>query len=355
MKKIVLSLMLAVSLAACGEKTESPKENEKPVVKIGVSLPLSGPMAYVGKVLKTTVSLVEKDLSDEIRNEYEFIIEDNSFDTKRAAMINNKFFNNDKVDAILDVGSKVGLITYPLADKNKVIHISLATEKAVAKGAYSFINWAQPSDTAKKMVDKILKDKINNIVIFTQEDQAMVAISDELKRGFENNNIKYIEKKNNHGEKDFNTVLNDLMLFEPQLFILLEYTPSINVLIKRIKEMNFSAQVTSVETFGYMDNKEDIEGLWYSDAPDIKNEYRDKFIRHNKSENTYGVGYIYDSLNMLVQAFENATDNNVLEAFKNIKKYEGVVGTLEQDEQGVIHSQAVIKKIVNGQPVVVEE
>ncbi len=355
MKKGLLGLVLALSLVACGEKTEAPNENEKPVVKIGISLPLSGSMADVGKVLKTTVSLVEKDLSQKTRNKYEFIIEDNAFDAKRAAMVNNKFFNKDKVDAILDVGSKVGLITSPLADNNKVIHISLATEKAVAKGSYNFINWTQPSDTTKKMVDKILKDKINNVVIFTQEDQAMIAISDELKKEFTNNNVKYIEKKNNHGEKDFNMVLNDLMSFEPQLFILLEYSPSINVLLKRIKEMNFTAQVSSVETFGYIENKEDIEGLWYSDAPDIKSEYRDKFVRHNKSENTYGVGYIYDSLNMLVEAFENATNDNVLEAFKNIKKYEGVVGVLEQDEQGAIHSPAVIKKIINGQPVVVEE
>ena len=138
MKKIVLSLLMATSLVACGEKAEAPKENAKPVVKIGISLPLSGPMADVGKVFKSTVSLAKKDLPQNTRNKYEFIIEDNAFDTKRAAMVNNKFFNNDKVNAILDVGSKVGLLTAPVANDNKVIHIGLAAEKAIIKENYNF-------------------------------------------------------------------------------------------------------------------------------------------------------------------------------------------------------------------------
>ena len=355
MKKIVLLLMLAVSLAACGDKAEAPKENEKPVVKIGVSLPLSGIMADTGNVLKTTVSLAEKDLPKDTRNKYEFIIEDNAFDTKRAAMINNKFLNKDKVGAIMDLGSKIGLMTAPLATSNKIVHIGIAAEKDIAKEEYSFTNWTQPAGMAKRMTDKILKDKINNVVIFVTLDQGMMAISEELKKEFENNNIKYIEKKNNQGEKDFNTILASLMSFEPQLFVLLEYSPSINILIKRIREMEFSSQITSIETFGYMEDKKDIEGLWFVDAPDIKKEHYKRFVEHNKSESIYAVGFIYDSLNMLIMAFENAIDGNVLKAFKDIKKYEGVLGTLEQDEQGVIHTKAVVKKIINGQPVEVEE
>ncbi len=35
MKKFLLSIMIATALTACGEKAETPKENGKPVVKIG--------------------------------------------------------------------------------------------------------------------------------------------------------------------------------------------------------------------------------------------------------------------------------------------------------------------------------
>jgi len=57
MKKFILSIMLATALTACGEKAETPKENEKPVVKIGASLPLTGNMAHIGVSAQKSLSL----------------------------------------------------------------------------------------------------------------------------------------------------------------------------------------------------------------------------------------------------------------------------------------------------------
>ena len=48
MKKYLLGLCLVLALVGCGEKKEAPKDVEKPTIKIGAQLPLSGEYARIG-------------------------------------------------------------------------------------------------------------------------------------------------------------------------------------------------------------------------------------------------------------------------------------------------------------------
>ena len=43
------------------------------------------------------------------------------------------------------------------------------------------------------------------------------------------------------------------------------------------------------------------------------------------------------------------------EQLLKIKEYDGVVGMVYQDENGIFNSNAVLKKVINGKPVVVKE
>ena len=58
MKKVLLGLLLVFGLTACGEKTEAPKENTKPVVKIGAIFPLSGDSAEAGNDLNNIIMVL---------------------------------------------------------------------------------------------------------------------------------------------------------------------------------------------------------------------------------------------------------------------------------------------------------
>ena len=64
MKKLVLSLLMATALTACGDESgdkNKTEANAKPVVKIGASLPLSGDMTETGKNLQAAMSLAFQD------------------------------------------------------------------------------------------------------------------------------------------------------------------------------------------------------------------------------------------------------------------------------------------------------
>ena len=65
MKKVLFSLMMAVVLTACGEKTETPKENTKPVVKIGAIFPLSGDSAESGEYARDALIMAMEDAKNQ--------------------------------------------------------------------------------------------------------------------------------------------------------------------------------------------------------------------------------------------------------------------------------------------------
>ena len=129
-----------------------------------------------------------------------------------------------------------------------------------------------------------------------------------------------------------------------------------DIILKRLKETKNTVPVTSVEAFNLLDDKNIIEGYWYIDAAELRPEHVDKFVAHNKSENTYSVGNTYDAIMLIVRAFENAeTKETAIDELLKIKEYDGTVGTVYQDETGIFNSNAVVKKVINGKPIVVKD
>jgi hypothetical protein len=62
---------------------------------------------------------------------------------------------------------------------------------------------------------------------------------------------------------------------------------------------------------------------------------------------TPGVGHAYDSVMMLVQAFDAGTRENAAAALRSISGYPGVIGPLNVKPDGIIWSQASVKVIRN--------
>ena len=102
MKKVLLSLLMATSLVACGEKTEAPKENEKPVVKIGATLPLSGGFAETGVLSQQAMQMaLDKWKAKDTKYDYQLFVEDDVSEPKKAVLNAQNFINTKKVQAIM--------------------------------------------------------------------------------------------------------------------------------------------------------------------------------------------------------------------------------------------------------------
>jgi branched-chain amino acid transport system substrate-binding protein len=203
---VVLVLILA---AFNSQPTGNVVKDSRPVIKIGVSAPLSGGVAFIGEGMKNSFELALDEInSKDTKFKYELIYEDDAMDPKKASTIAQKFINVDKVDALITISSGPGNVVAPLAQENKILHVSSASDSNVAKGEYNFLHWTPPTEENRVLVEELQRRKITKIAIMEQNQQGVVAIVDDLKKKLDGTNIEIVsEEKFNFGETDFKTML----------------------------------------------------------------------------------------------------------------------------------------------------
>ncbi|MBE6468283.1 MAG: ABC transporter substrate-binding protein [Alphaproteobacteria bacterium] len=358
MKKIALSLILVLSLAACGDKTETPKENTKPVVKIGVMLPLSGDNAIIGKALKGAVEVAINDIKkDNTKYNYDVIFEDSQLRPTTAISIANKLANIDKVDAILTYGSNIAHSISQITESNKIIQISLASSPTAAIGKYNFINWTKPETEAIRLGEEIKKLSYKKIAIVITNHEGAYAAAKELQEQLATIGVKSSVHTVNAGSKDMRIEIQKMMQDDIDLYVLSLYNPENQIFVRQLREAGSMADISAIESFNFYNDFTLLEGMWYVDGASSENsDVINRIKKHNNLSNSYGIGQFYDNIMMLKSAFENSEQkNDAINYMLNLGSYIGVVGQIIQNNDGIFDSKAVIKKIIKGKPVVVEE
>jgi branched-chain amino acid transport system substrate-binding protein len=284
---------------------------------------------------------------------YEAVIEDSMMNSAKAANIISKMINIDKIDAVITAASNVCNVIAPIAEKNKVIHIANASDPNVATGKYNFINWTQPEFQAKKMVETIADKGYKNVAIVILNQEGSIACGEALTEGLNNKGIKNEVVLFNTGTKDFRMDVKRMADKKIDLYVVMLYNPEISIFIKQLREHGVEADVTSIETFSFMEGKQLIEGSWYVDAATADDYTMKRIKEHNKSDATYAVGNMYDDIMLIAKAFEAAdSKEQAIDKMLEIKEYNGITGHVEQDENGIFNSEAIVKKIVDGKIVI---
>ena len=361
MKKWILSLCMILSLVACKEEKKQEAQVEvKPVVKIGVSLPLTGDIAYMGQALKGAVLVAEQQLkeNDNLKNKYEFIIEDNAYNTKNVIAINNKFVYSDKVNAIVDFASSPGLVTSQFAQKNKVIHINTgSSDRNVANGEYNFSHTTLPDMEAKVLVRDILSN-YKNVALVVLNEASGVAAAAEMVKEMDAHNIKYTQYVVNDGEKDMRVLIDKMEQNNPDIYVVTLYSPNFDVLYKQMKEKGVNKPITSTNFMDLVNNLSMLpDGTEWVTYPSPEPVIREKILEANKGITTSElcVGNIYDAVMMVVEAFEYGHDNEgALKYLNNLKSFKGVYGDVAVTD-GILNVPAIRKVLKDGKPVEVKD
>ena len=356
MKKILSFIaVIAFILSACDNKEQT--SSSKPVIKIGISVPLTGEYAHVGKNARGAAELALADLSkSDTKYNYVLITEDHAFDSKRVTSINQKFVSLDGIDAIISFSAKPGLLTSPIAEKNKIIHIGVSADTNVADGKYNFTHWVVPEKQAIKLVEKMKKEGVTKVAILTTIDQAPKANAEALKLTLDTANIKYNEYELNVAEINPDLLIQKIMRQNYDMHVLLLYSPTLDIAIKRFKEEDKNVKLTSVQYINTLEDKRIAEGIWYVNTVEPTGESYARFANYNQSENMYAVGNFYDAVNLIVQAFETADNKETaVDELTKIKGYNGILGQTEQDEKGIFKPDAAMYQVIDGKPVVIEE
>ncbi len=362
MRKWLLVLCAVLALTACDNKKEATEADNKPVVKIGVMLPLSGEMAEFGQNSLYAVEFAAEDHKDS-PIKFDIIFEDDTFTPSRAAVIANKFISVDKVDAIVTSFSPVGSAVSPIADKAKVLHIGLSNAANIAEGELNFTDWQELDIAAKKLVDYLVSQNCKKVVSFNMETVGNEEMRVKTNQFLDERGIEYKEFYFNPDNSDFALMIQKALDFDADYWILNSFSPGQDILRKKMIEQKIDIPVVNIQCMKLSKNLQLFENQAFVDAPDGSKEFRERMAKKTTSKVLNIPAYAYDIVDLIMKANEDfyvkngrvPNDYELADTLKKTKFYDGIVGKLEIQDNGVIKSPSVIKKIIDGNAVIIDD
>ena len=362
MKKIIVKIILIFIVIGLGiyivnRKLSSFQTSDKPTVKIGAILPLTGGMPSMGDAGKKGAQLAIEELNKNPDNafRYELIIEDVGTDIKRTVPIYKKLVTQDKVKAIISFNSQVGYAIRPLLKKNNVLHISSASDHKIADGQFSFVNSSDVDDGIEKLIQYLQNKGLQKIAIASFNHPAAQNMVEALKA--KNLNIVYSSIVN-PDERKLSFEVGKIISSNPDAVFLYTYEPLTSLYAKELKQAGFNGKITSLYMLTYSDHPELFEGQTYVDYNMGERTFQEKYNKRFGIQSNSSASVMYDSVILIARLFEENSEplTNIHDKFVNIlKDYQGANGILEMKYNGLMASKPVLVKIKKGIPSLKEE
>jgi branched-chain amino acid transport system substrate-binding protein len=352
MKKFFLIVCMTLSLIACDKQ-----ESDKPIVKVGASLPLTGNMSHIGISAKNALQMaIDKWNAIDTKFKYQLIVEDDAFEAKKVATITNKFVNVDKVKAVFSVFSIGANVISPITEKAKIIHMTCAYGSQPADGFYNFNNITQYENQTDLMLQELKNRKIKSIALLISNNigstQQAEILQNKIKK---DKTIKIIATETfNPGTIDFRQIIQKILSKgKPDIFYVDGITPDANLVAKTLKEITGKVNLTTINDFIETPERENFEGLWFVESASGTEQFNQEYKNKYGSQVFLCGANMYDNLDLFIEAYEKfspeTVDNDkVVQTLLSIKDKNGAIGNFSIDEHGIIQSHANVKIIKNG-------
>jgi branched-chain amino acid transport system substrate-binding protein len=332
---------------------------EKPKIKIGAVVPLSGTNGYLGEDIRKGMELAKEQLKD-CPYDIELIYEDSVFDNTKTVMATQKLLNVDKVDAIVSLWSVTARLVAPLTDKKKVIHFAIAWNPYLPRDyKYTFTHETTATDFAQATLDILKKEGAKKIAMLSNNVEGYLVAPRELKRLNSEQHVVEIvaDEIFNLGERDFRLRLSKIKTQKPDALVIFSLSPEREILIKQIKELQVPGMIT-----GYLQDMEDlkmVEGTTFISGSDGTDAFKAMYQKRYGKLYNIDSPHAYDILNLIVNAYKHfpdhkANSDELKQALLTVKNYSGAVGVLNVDSYGVFNSPAELIKVENGKKVKVK-
>ena len=246
MKKILLSLCMVLALIACKDEK---KENAKPVLKIGVILPLTGANSYMGEQMREGYEFVKEYQHPEV--DYELIYFDDQQSPAKAAVGGKKLIEVDKVDALLTGTSQTASIVADAAEKAKIIHLGISSDNRFTEKDYNYTMAPDSRDESAVLLQYMQEQGYKNIALITANEMFSDLVEKNVTElaGKFGMKIVFKEKFTSGTTNDYRLLLHKANQANPDIFLLETFPPDIDILTKQLLEINPKAEITSLYAF----------------------------------------------------------------------------------------------------------
>src|SRR6267378_3156149 len=345
----ILAAIVVLTAYVIGDRdTWTPPANG--IVKIGVIVPTDGPYAILGNSFVKAVQMATDDLKA-TKYRYELVIRDSGPDPVRAKDVIRKVVTEDRVDAIVGGISLIGQVTKPWATRARIPHTCVCTVTSIGDGAYNFTNIPSPEAEGALWAREAKRRGIRTVALISQDypsiNNHVKALKTEAARA--GLAITY-EDRFGGSVTDFRSVIARAAASRPDVFYVEALNPGLDLLGEQLADAGIR-NIASVVAPSLSQRPELFEGAWYTDSDLRDIRFKERFEEKYPGTQfaTHMMPYAYDSLNMIVQAFERGQNPAVY--LRNLTTYEGTADTLTKEPgSGNFKSAPAVWVVKNGKP-----
>lgn len=360
MKKLLCILCVVFAIAGCDRE-----QSDKTVIKIGGILPLTGGVAQMGTAAKNGAIMAVEQLNKNSQNKYkyEFIAEDIGLAPAKTASTYTKLVKTDNVAGIVSFNTATGKIIKPLADKDKVLHISSAADSSIGDNKFNYVNSYSVRDASQKLVDYMKSKNMKTISLVTFNHVSSEFILQTLQPVLKTNNIKVLSvARVNMEQRDFASDAAKIVKTKPDMVFMHLVEPALTLFSKQMLRDEYRGELSSFLIFAFAENSELFNNQPFVDLKNADDEFNAKYYKRFKSAPQAASINTYDSVMLIANFIEkyglpmNQNDGDMTKNIKQIStEYTSPRGKMQIDTDGLIYSETTIKKIENGKPVAVKE
>lgn len=346
----VILMMLCSAVGLYAEEAPLPR----PVVKIGVVLPITGNNSSLGENGRDGLLLKLKEINAVSNFEYRFIFEDDQFVFSKTAMAIQKFKNIDKVDVIMDLWGYSSNIAIPTLQKTSIIHLSADRWDEPPAYKYDMCAGAPTEDYVTPTVEALKALGIKRVGIFSFGEAGIQACVKELKRQMAQAGITMTEEMMATDQRDFRGWILKLRESKPEMLIAMSVMPTQEILLRQMKEMGYNLPLCGIGAGLWDVNPQYTEGAWFVDPSPAKEEFAAAFQQEFKREYRYPATQFYDAFTALVAAYEmgggskKPTSDQIIARLKNIQSLPGATGEINFATPNRLKTPLSYYCIING-------
>lgn len=218
-KLFVLIILLFSIFSSCSN-------NNTNELKIGVILPMTGKLSFMGEQEKNGMLIAQEKINLS-NKKIKLIFEDSKSNAKDGVNAARKLLTVDKVDILLTSTTGVSLAVVPIAESNKVDMVAFCMEPEIAKKSIFLTRlYEGVTEEAQAFVDYIDSAKsIKKIgILYNKVEAWEKVVNDKIKPSIQDNGISLVfEEQYPVGEKDLRNIVTKLKNAKPGHLILLSY------------------------------------------------------------------------------------------------------------------------------------
>ena len=350
---LTLIMFITVSVAFIPGCKESEKMQKPEIIKIGAILPLTGNLAFIGKLNKNGMDLAVEDINSRggmENKKIQVIYEDSKSSSAEGVSAINKLITIDKINVIIVSTTNIAIACAPVAEKSNIIEIVMSPQPGIATlGANIFRIFPNSRQEAEILAKHISDKGIKKVALLNSQDDYGTACAESFESHFKQYGGDIVSTESyTEGQQDLKPQILNIKHSAPESIVLFGFGRSYPAILKQLKEQSMNLEIFGNLSFNNTPIKEispeEIEGVVFtvpafnlSQLQTEKNaKYIKKYLERYKNNPDHSSAYFYDAVVLLTEAINNSGNGveSIKEELLKTKNFQGITGNISIEPNG---------------------